>query len=203
MQGWIGWKSLSPSLCKLSNLATEAATSLLFCLGLQQMDLLKSRVFSSAFGNFWKHCLFFFLVFILKPILMNQLASWLCCVKSGGLCKGLPLRALALSSGLAVLLPVKYKMWCKFLCIIKLMSINYWPMVAVYCIFHLLLWCIVVVTPRWVTMTQLTTVIMHLKPGNLSLMLFQHRCYKPEMKNWSTCCQAISLKNFLSPLMVL
>lgn len=75
IQGWIGWKSLSPSVCKLSNLAAEAATSLLLCLGLQQMDLLKSCVFSSASLHAWKHCLFFFLVFILRPILMNQLAS--------------------------------------------------------------------------------------------------------------------------------
>lgn len=110
IQGWIGRKSLSPSLCKPSKLAAGAATSLLFCLGLQQMELFKSCVFSSASLMLGNTAFFYCLVFILKPILMNQLSSQLCCVNSGGLCKGLPLRALGLASGLAVLLPEECKM---------------------------------------------------------------------------------------------
>lgn len=52
-------------------------------------------------------------------------------------------------------------------------------------------------------MTWLTTVVMHLKLGNLSLMAFQHRHYKPEVKFESICCQATCLKILVSSIVVL
>lgn len=183
IQGCVGWRASVPASAIHQNMTIKIPTSLLFCLGLWQMNLLESCVFSSASLYTWKYCLFSVSCLFFNPSWwtswLHNYAEW---SQKGCAAFGLCLRAPALASGLAVLLPEEYKTQCEFLCIIKLTSINHWPMVAVYYIFHLLLWCIVVVTLRWVMMTQLTTVVMHLKLGNLSLMAFQHRCYKTEMK---------------------
>lgn len=110
-QSWISWNSLSPSLCKTSkhnhqdchqppvpSWALEGGFSWVLC-------------FSSASLHYWKYCFFFFscLTFIIKHILIYQLALYLCPVQTEEQRGGLRLRALALASGLAVLLPEEYK----------------------------------------------------------------------------------------------
>lgn len=74
LRAGLAGRASAPASASCWNMAIETPTSLLFCLGLWQMNLLKSCVFPSASLYTWKYCLFSVSCLLFGP---SWWTSWL------------------------------------------------------------------------------------------------------------------------------